>query len=448
MNDIPCDVAKDLMPSYIDGMTSGASNALLEAHVAGCEDCRRTLQAMRTEEEIPGTPDRADAEEIDFLKKNRKRNRIILAGAVLSVLCFLALFCVRVFFIGEPMYGAINIFDIRVEGNHLSIQGEARSNAYYIVKGFSETEQDGIVTFTTRGRRRLFFMDEESLTFNADYYYDTDIHTVCLDGRIIWHDGARISALASDVYETRHDYMGDMPANQKTANILNLGAHFGPYENELKSDAAPLTWRLLIKEDIPSENREDKERLMHSFAYMMLAVIGNLDAVEFVYDCDGEALSTAVTKEDASAFFGQDVKNCMTSARLTDELLHRANLDSYSYFDSTTPPVDHSLRFGMRMDTEEEISYITFALFRGDALVQSGGGMNADETPLLGGDTMWFDIEAPAPSQEEMHLEFIIHTTDGKEHRVADRIVFPNASGTLQTLILTGNAEEGFRISQ
>ncbi|MBR0171562.1 MAG: hypothetical protein IJQ21_02085 [Lachnospiraceae bacterium] len=53
-----------------------------------------------------------------------------------------------------------------------------------------------------------------------------------------------------------------------------------------------------------------------------------MDAVEFVYDCDGEALSTTVTKEDASAFFGQDVKNCMTSARLTDELLHRAKLDA------------------------------------------------------------------------------------------------------------------------
>lgn len=82
----------------------------------------------------------------------------------------------------------------------------------------------------------------------------------------------------------------------------------------------------LIQNDIPSGIREDKERLMHSVAYMMLAVIGNLDAVEFVYDCDGEALSTTVTKEDASAFFGQDVKNCMTSARLTDELLHRAKL--------------------------------------------------------------------------------------------------------------------------
>lgn len=326
MNDIPCDVAKDLMPSYIDGLTSEASNALLEAHVAGCEDCERTLRSMRDEAGIPDTQDQADAREIDFLKKNRKRNRIILAGAVLGVLCFLALFCVRVFAIGEPMYGAINIFDIRVEGNHLSIRGEARSNAYYIIKGFSETEEDGVVTFTARGKRRLFFMDEEKLTFNADHYYDTDIHTVCLDGRIIWHDGARISALASDVYETRHDYMGDMSANQQTANMLNLAAHFGDYENELKSDGAPLTWKLLIQNDIPSGIREDKERLMHSVAYMMLAVIGNLDAVEFVYDCDGEALSTTVTKEDASAFFGQDVKNCMTSARLTDELLHRAKL--------------------------------------------------------------------------------------------------------------------------
>ena len=40
MNKIPCEVIQDLMPSYIDGLTSPVTSRVVEEHVEGCEKCR------------------------------------------------------------------------------------------------------------------------------------------------------------------------------------------------------------------------------------------------------------------------------------------------------------------------------------------------------------------------------------------------------------------------
>ena len=101
-------------------------------------------------------------------------------------------------------------------------------------------------------------------------------------------------------------------------------------------------------------------------------------------------------------------------------------------------------------DTKEDIQYITYGFYNQDgAMIHSGGMMNADESPIKSGETLWFDFEIMINNQTgENALEFIVHTTDGKEHEVKERIKFPDVSGTLHPLILSGNAEDGFHITQ
>ena len=38
---ITCDVIQDLMPSYIDGILSEDSRALVEEHMGTCQECRK-----------------------------------------------------------------------------------------------------------------------------------------------------------------------------------------------------------------------------------------------------------------------------------------------------------------------------------------------------------------------------------------------------------------------
>lgn len=44
-----CNVIKDLLPLYADGVCSNESRELIEAHLAQCEECRRDLERMQTQ---------------------------------------------------------------------------------------------------------------------------------------------------------------------------------------------------------------------------------------------------------------------------------------------------------------------------------------------------------------------------------------------------------------
>ena len=46
-----CDIIRDLLPLYAEHITSEASNALVEEHLAECEACRAELEQM--EQPVP-----------------------------------------------------------------------------------------------------------------------------------------------------------------------------------------------------------------------------------------------------------------------------------------------------------------------------------------------------------------------------------------------------------
>ena len=50
MNKIPCEVIRDLFPSYIDQLTSPVTNEAIAEHLHTCDACRDVLAAMRGSE--------------------------------------------------------------------------------------------------------------------------------------------------------------------------------------------------------------------------------------------------------------------------------------------------------------------------------------------------------------------------------------------------------------
>lgn len=85
-----CGIIRDLMPSYVDGLTSEESGRAVEEHVQECAECRDFLHAMKAELESEKYPniDRVQAEtEIKAFKKLKKviMNRTVF-GAIVAVL--------------------------------------------------------------------------------------------------------------------------------------------------------------------------------------------------------------------------------------------------------------------------------------------------------------------------------------------------------------------------
>ncbi len=81
---VDCAVIKDLLPSYLDGLTSTESNALVEAHLAQCGDCRRYYEEMRLEAE---KPPEAMEKKLHILRGLNRR--VWRAAAVTAAVCAL-----------------------------------------------------------------------------------------------------------------------------------------------------------------------------------------------------------------------------------------------------------------------------------------------------------------------------------------------------------------------
>lgn len=97
MKQIDCDVIQDLLPSYADKVSSEATNKLVEEHLKTCKKCSMALKNMKKEIDID--IDKNQEQEIDYLRKYKRRDRIktiifvitlildILLGAFIIIGC-------------------------------------------------------------------------------------------------------------------------------------------------------------------------------------------------------------------------------------------------------------------------------------------------------------------------------------------------------------------------
>ncbi|MBP5222456.1 MAG: zf-HC2 domain-containing protein, partial [Lachnospiraceae bacterium] len=87
MSDLSCTIIRDLLPTYVDGLTGDDSNKAIEAHLSNCPECREIYESMSGTEEM--LPDQDDETELDFLKKQRKKQRRLLLPIPVMAVLFL-----------------------------------------------------------------------------------------------------------------------------------------------------------------------------------------------------------------------------------------------------------------------------------------------------------------------------------------------------------------------
>ena len=324
---LPCELVRDLLPSYADGLTCETTNEALREHLEGCAACREALDAMRAPEAAPlPEPDR---KELDFLKKTRKRTRRIILGSLLGVLALVfGLLALRVFVVGREVSADALAARAEVDGRQVTLTATPLDSAG-AVTGISFREDGGVVTATVRTGLVSFLHRGDA---RAVYTAAEPVKTVKLDGRVLWQDGQQISADAARLYETRHDYVGDMSANGRSAMAAGLPEKLGPYTSVLDTESAPYVWHICLEEGVRADELEERQAQMRRIGCAMLAVVGNLDEVRFEFDTVDDAANTVgevytVTADEASAFLGQDVKSCMTDVCLLDKLLRKASFD-------------------------------------------------------------------------------------------------------------------------
>ena len=91
-----CEIIRDLLPLYCDGLCSEASRQEIEAHTAQCEGCRTCLTEMKGEDVPVSLPDLEQGTEVRVLrgvkkKFSHRRRRAVLLTAVVMLLFSFAL---------------------------------------------------------------------------------------------------------------------------------------------------------------------------------------------------------------------------------------------------------------------------------------------------------------------------------------------------------------------
>ena len=85
-----CDIIRDLLPLYCDGLCSEASKHEIEAHVAQCEECRTGLAEMKEHAPVPSLSQESETEArvLQGVKKKFSRGRrraVLIAVAVMLI---------------------------------------------------------------------------------------------------------------------------------------------------------------------------------------------------------------------------------------------------------------------------------------------------------------------------------------------------------------------------
>ena len=296
-NDLTCEVVQDLLPSYVDGLTSDVSNQAVEQHLKTCESCRKLYREMQEPMNGENVSDinegqKADSKnlsEIDYLKKIRSKNRMRILAAVLifAIAVGVGLWS-KVYVIGQKVEQAEFVqADVVVEDHNVSVQGLLLDTT----KGVSDVafqEKDGIVTVSLRETRKSSFHTNE---FQVDYQSSEDVKQVVLENRILWDDGVSIDGTVSDLYQSRNPYVGDTSADGRSVQAARavLGINDGAllsYGTQLQTSKEPYGWTILNVQISSSDNVERLQQEMKQLGCLLIAVTDNLGYVSFEYSVD------------------------------------------------------------------------------------------------------------------------------------------------------------------
>lgn len=122
-----CEMIRDLLPLYIDGLTSKESNQEIEKHLKNCEECQKYYQEMTGGIDNFSVITNEEIEDVNLIKKIKKKNRrkalgifvgaFILSGVLMGVSFHLTH--------GVAMYENV-ILNYGVQGDtaYLTLQGK------------------------------------------------------------------------------------------------------------------------------------------------------------------------------------------------------------------------------------------------------------------------------------------------------------------------------------
>lgn len=305
-NRLTCAVVKDLLPLYIDKLTSDETNQLIDEHLESCQDCKELLNKMSNLEisHIDNDEMLEEKVEIDFLKKTKKSYvKKIISSILIVMVIAVCLVVGKVYIIGSEIPADNVETTININGNQLDIQANGPPYMKRI-NNISFTEKDGVITISYNGVKSKHYHK----IFNDTYVANQKITSVMNGDKIIWANGINIDDRTSNAFATSHSYIGNAVENSHTVSALGIADYLGTFTMELQTSKEPYGLKLILTEPMGKDSIDNKRNQMKIFSYALLGLIDNLDVVTFEFDSDNGKEKVEISTNKASKVIGSDVK--------------------------------------------------------------------------------------------------------------------------------------------
>ncbi|MCR5154372.1 MAG: DUF4825 domain-containing protein [Lachnospiraceae bacterium] len=458
MNNIPCDVVKDLLPSYIDGLTSEVTNAVIKEHLSECEECRKAYERMREPEKAFNND---DAKEVDFLKKQKKKaGKSVVLGIAATVAVLILCVFLKTFVIGSVCNPNVLAYDIEVTGENVTFTGFLTDSAGR-VNGVSFKEKDGKIDITVK---EAFILFSGSGECKERYTASGTVSEVYLNGKLIWQDGIKLSPEIARIYAMKNEYVGNASANVNLAVALGVQEYFGQFTNELHTSEEPYGWTLVSGNVLYDKSTEEVNAVLCKYGTVLLAMVDNLGYVEFKYTLENDTVtkngSVTITTEEASNIIGGDIKASVKSVADLQRLVEKLGLYTRGVFgNSLSSYVNDNVVLKLKNSASDAIYSVDVSVITDGKTIFSEGTCNADGSELRKNEIITFSFTPEFYGftlEGTTNTELIINIC-GKGNNVLKTfkidIDFNDANcydGNTYTreLVISGNAEEGYKLGK
>lgn len=234
-----CKIVQDLLPNYIDKLTSKETNTYIEEHVNSCKDCKKILDAMQ--KDIQVQEKKLEKKKVEYIKKYNRRLKT-LKISLLSIVCILI-----VLFVAFPGRNMVIIASLK---DKAEVSNQKNDNMYKKISHYSSIVpqttfehyyKDGIVKAitTTSGL---------GATTTTEYMYpdQSRIFTDAPDGKTLTildspEDGY-VSPISTDLYYNSITDLFSVSMKSKISTIELNGKECYMISNIFDNEESKLRW--------------------------------------------------------------------------------------------------------------------------------------------------------------------------------------------------------------
>ena len=175
-----CEIIRDLLPSYIDGLTSAESNEVIEEHLQECRECREYLEDMKTSVELEKQESDKNIQPFRKIKKETIK-KIAVACLITAIVCVVGIEWYESYIYGgrsvtseevkidlEDQYGITCLQFINQEENRVINVGYTENKPVdgkmpVATLNLVSRHYYSMVEFPSENEYRLYFVDDDTV---------------------------------------------------------------------------------------------------------------------------------------------------------------------------------------------------------------------------------------------------------------------------------------------